>query len=100
MIKSLASAALNKAFCLPVKIGERAGKGLGRAYRAGLGPAEGTAYALFELCASLAGNVDIRSRYAKGREREPYLAIYPDLQAGSVAGSGFDSRLERIDVKQ
>ena len=53
VIKDLAFAALNKAFCLPVKIEEWAGKGLDRAHRADPGTAEGTADALFEFCASL-----------------------------------------------
>ena len=53
VIKDLAFAALNKAFCLPVKIEDWTGKGLDRAYRADPGAAEGTADALFECCASL-----------------------------------------------
>ena len=44
---------LNKAFCLPVKIEDWAGKGLDRAHRADQGAAERTANALFEFCASL-----------------------------------------------
>src|SRR4030042_4944463 len=52
VIKDLAFAALNKAFCLPVEIENWAGKGLDRAHRADLGTAEGTANALFEFCAS------------------------------------------------
>ncbi len=53
VIKDLAFAALDKAFCLPVEIEDWAGKGLDRAHRADLGTAEGTADALFEFCASL-----------------------------------------------
>ena len=53
VIDNLACAALNKAFCFHVKIGERSGKGLCRAHRTDPGLAEGTADALLELCASL-----------------------------------------------
>ena len=52
-IKNLAFAALNKLFCLPVKIGDGSDKGLHRAYRTDPGTAEGTADALLEFCASL-----------------------------------------------
>ncbi len=41
--------------------------------------------------ASLVGDVDILSRYAKGKEREPHLPIDPDLQAGRPGGSGLDA---------
>jgi len=53
VIKDPAFAALDKAFRLPVKIEDWAGKGFDRAHRADLGAAEGTANALFEFCASL-----------------------------------------------
>ena len=53
VIKDVAFATLNKAFCLLVKIEDWAGKGLDRAHRADLGIAKGTADALFEFCASL-----------------------------------------------
>lgn len=53
VIYDLAFAALNKAFRLPVKMGEWTGKGLSRAQCTDLGLAERTADALFELCTSL-----------------------------------------------
>lgn len=47
VIKNLAIVALNKAFCLPVKIEDWAGKGLGRAHRAYIWTSEGTSDPLF-----------------------------------------------------
>lgn len=41
--------------------------------------------------ASLVGDPDILSRYAKGKEREPHLPIDPDLQTGRPGGSGLDA---------
>lgn len=51
-IEDLAFADLGKAFCLLVKIQDRAGKGLDRAYHTDLGSTERTADTLFEFCAS------------------------------------------------
>jgi hypothetical protein len=52
-IKYLAFATLNKALCLPVKVGKWAGERLVHIYCTDLGLTEGTADALFEFCASL-----------------------------------------------
>ena len=53
VIKDLAFAGLNEAFCLPVKIKDWAGEGLDRAHWPGTGTFEGTADALFKCWASL-----------------------------------------------